>query len=129
VQRLDKPDVLTMPEDQRFVYMMNVAGKMPLAQMSYDPDNMNGCPPHTQEDENAIEANDDKARNAFEARFHAMKDWSTDLQGKYGAQFDDKMRDAARALRSSGRSAEWPTKIEFGNEPVTSSFRDTEHGG
>lgn len=125
LEKLDQPDLFKMPEEQRLVYALKLAGKhlviepgsflsqAPLYKAVSDPFNAPSCAGEKDRQMAAMEGAGPEARDADEARMVMLRDWMRDLKAKYGTGFDDNMRSAANGLENAGYTASWPVEVDF----------------
>ena len=145
IRKFDDPALFRLPEEDRLVYAINVAGPgprvtpdSPLARAplvralaDHDPDAMRNCKDVdgrmgsalSMQNVAALAAHD----NAEGARATALKSWVEDLRHRIGAgAFDAKMKDAAADLENANFAARWPVETEFFGEERVPSFREVQ---
>jgi hypothetical protein len=147
VAKFDDAALFKLPEEDRLVYALGVAGLSPKitdnsplrhaplirAVMDHDPDAMRNCkgdhakdgPQLTPENIAAMEGNE----NSELARSAALKTWIDDLRGRIGEnKFDDRMRDAAAHLEANDFTGHWPAATDFyGEEPPPPTFKEVQN--
>jgi len=137
IAKLDDSELLKLPEEDRLVYALKIAGpppsltddprlmNSPLYRSLHDGGAMRNCKQvpdgRVKMDAAAIEALQ-ASEDTEIARSDALKAWIADMQKRIGAGFDDKMRSAASHLGDAGYSARWPAEAQFYGEDQPGTF-------
>jgi hypothetical protein len=122
--KLDQEEVFRMSEEARYVFALTWAGRSmsvpPGSFLMQAPLYKSASTGHSdtlcvgkQSPMQAMAAGGSYYPDAEEARMAVMQDWMYDMMKKHGAQYDDRMRDAASALRNAGYHATWPPDFDF----------------
>lgn len=142
VAKLDDSQLLKLPEEDRLLFALKIAGPSP--KITDDPRLMNSPlyraitgGGHAMQDckkvpdaRVVLDAVSIMASQASEdtevARSDALKGWMEDLRQRHGAEFDNRMRSAADHLSDAGYSAPWPAETEFLGEVRVGTFREVQ---
>jgi len=141
VAKLDDSQLLKLPEEDRLLYALKIAGPSP--KITDDPRLMASPLYRAMSDWNAmqdckqvpdarvkLDAASIAAAQASEdtevARSDALKGWMEDLRQHHGTDFDTKMRSAASHLGDAGYSAPWPAETQFLGEDRPGTFREVQ---
>ena len=118
---MDHKELFALPEEDRFVYALKVAGVRPfVAPGSFLEQapvrRMSGFTPVCQDEQEkmmaALQSDGGYSIQVDEGRLRLLKDWMADLQSNYGDRLDDKMHDAVEHLGIQGYSAKWPAQLD-----------------
>lgn len=141
VAKLDDSHLLKLPEEDRLLYALKIAGPSP--KITDDPRLMNSPLYRAMNDWHAmqdckqvpdarvkLDAASIAAAQASEdtevARSDALKNWMEDMRQRHGAQFDTRMSGAASHLGDAGYSAPWPAETQFLGEDMPGTFREVQ---
>ena len=123
IRALDRQELLKLPEEDRLVYALKIAGRssqvwpesfVGRSPLIYEtPDNRDACP----KERKAYMAKQFEVRaymlDDAQARLGVFEDWIADMKSRYGDQYDERMLAAARDLEANGYSAQWPMEISL----------------
>jgi len=143
IDKFDKSSLFAMPEDERLVYALNVAGAgaaldyAPAALDYKDPyfpwnseSGVPNCPPQDAKLTAAMMASGITYRQAEMALRNVFKSWIDAKKSEYGEdQFQANMKKAANQLASASYPAKWPTKVilkDSDKSPPGASFQELE---
>jgi len=141
IAKLDDTELLGLPEEDRLLYALKIAGpspkitddprlkNSPLYRALSDWTAMRNCKnlPDTR-----VKLDGESVRKVEEAndteiaRSTALKDWLKDLRQRHGAEFESRMRSAVVHLSDAGYTAPWPAHTEFYGEDVPGTFQQVQ---
>lgn len=141
IAKLDNSELLRLPEEDRLLYALKIAGpspkitddprlkNSPLYRAMSDSSAMRNCKqlPDTRVriDAGAL-ATVDEDNDSEIARSDALKNWIEELRQRHGADFESRMGSAANHLSDVGYSAPWPAKTEFYGEDAPGTFQEVQ---
>jgi hypothetical protein len=121
IEKLDQAELLRLPEEDRLLYALKVAGESAKIQ----PDSFltrsaiyrsggGKLPPECQQARfnEALMAGGSVYQVDNEARLTVLHDWISDMKSKYGDKLDDTMRTAESHLEGAGYSSRWPVSLD-----------------
>lgn len=141
VAKLDDSHLLKLPEEDRLLYALKIAGPSP--KITDDPRLTNSPLYRAMSDWNAMQdckqvpdarvkldaasiAAAQASENTEVARSDALKDWMADLRQRHGADFENRMQSAASHLGDAGYSAPWPAETQFLGEDKPGTFQEVQ---
>jgi hypothetical protein len=141
IAKLDDTELLGLPEEDRLLYALKIAGQSPkitddprlknspLYRVMSDRDAMRNCKhlPDTRVKLDAASIAQTQAMVDTEiARTNALKAWMEDMRRRYGADFESRMHHASNHLVDAGYSGSWPATTEFYGEDQPATFRQVQ---
>ena len=126
IRRLDHKDLFALPEEDRFVYAVKVAGvhpgiapgsfleNAPIRRMtdgSTPLDQIHDCDRVKEKMTEALQSDGGYSIPVEEGRLRFMRDWMAAMNDKHGEKIDEKLHDAVAHLEAQGYSSAWPAAI------------------